>query len=332
MLPLPWFIWRFAPKAQVKQASALRIPFFAVLQSLAATSARSTIAPNRKWFIAYLLWVLLVIASAGPQWLGPPLAMPRYGRDIMLAIDLSGSMQIPDLTLDGKQTNRITVVKTIASQFIKDRVGDRLGLILFGTHAYLQTPLTFDRKTVQQMLDDATVGLAGKLTAIGDAIGLAVKRLMQVAPHNRVLVLLTDGVSNAGVISPIQAARLAAQAGVKIYTIGVGADRLVVRGMFGSQVIDPSQDLDESALKRIAQITGGLYFRAKNAQGLQQAYKTIDKLEPTHSGKRVFRPITPLFMWPLGLALLLSIWLALKQVRVPAKTTVVVEDKPRVNP
>jgi len=312
-LPLPWLVWRFLPKASIKQPGALKVPFFFALKTIVTETQMRASMPGWRLILAFIIWGLLVFAAAGPQWLGKPIAVERQGRDVMLAIDLSGSMEIPDLTLDGKKANRLAVVKSVAKKFIQDRLGDRVGLILFGTKAYLQTPLTYDRKTVEQMLGDATIGLAGKLTAIGDAIGLGVKRLLKVPDQSRILVLLTDGVSNAGVVTPLQAAKIAAKEHVKIYTIGVGADRLVINGMFGPQVIDPSQDLDEAALKQIAKITGGQYFRAKDTKALEKAYSTIDKLEPVESGKQVFRPITPLYIWPLGLALLLSFFIALRQ-------------------
>jgi Ca-activated chloride channel family protein len=193
------------------------------------------------------------------------------------------------------------VVKSTARQFIHQRIGDRLGLILFGSQAYLQTPLTFDHQTVLHMLNDTTVGLAGKHTAIGNALGLAIKQLKSRKGQSQVIVLLTDGSNNAGQIKPIQAAKMAAKLGIKIYTIGIGANRLVVNGIFGSQVVNPSASLDEQSLKHIANLTGGVFFRAQNTQDLRKVYRQLNQLEPIKGKQTKLRSITPLYPWPLGL-------------------------------
>jgi Ca-activated chloride channel family protein len=256
-----------------------------------------------------IIWCLLVSSAARPQWVGDPIALPLTGRDILIAIDVSGSMETPDFNIKGQQVNRLDVVKTTAGEFIQRREGDNLGLILFGTQAYLQTPLTFDRATVKAMLDDATIGLAGKDTAIGDAIGLAVKRLRDNNIEHRILILLTDGANTSGEVDPLKAAELAASEGLKIYTIGIGADSMQVGAsfLFGPQTINPSRDLDEKTLKTIADSTGGKYFRARDTQGLEDIYSRLDELEPRESDSEFFRPTQSLFYWPLGLALLLSL-------------------------
>ena len=190
-----------------------------------------------------MIWGILLLAAARPQWIGDPVALPVSGRDLMMAVDISGSMEIPDFTLRGEQANRLMVVKAVASEFIQRRRGDRLGLVLFGARAYVQTPLTFDRDTVQAMLGEAEIGLAGKETAIGDAIGLIIKRLKEQPHDRRVLILLTDGANTAGDISPIQAAKLAEEQDIRIYTIGVGADHMEVPSLFGSRMVNPSKGL-----------------------------------------------------------------------------------------
>ena len=224
----------------------------------------------------------------------------------MLAVDLSGSMKEKDLQLSGNPTNRLNVVKNILQDFITRRDGDRVGLILFGEQAYLQTPLTFDRKTVQQMLLESEIGLAGERTAIGNAIGLGVKRLKGLEESERVLILLTDGTNTAGDISPEQAARLAEQAGVRIYTIGVGANEMLVQTFFGTRRVNPSRDLDEKLLRTIASLTGGQYFRARSTEELAKIYQLLDELEPVERDADVFRPLKPLYPWLLAAALLLS--------------------------
>lgn len=313
-LPLPLLVYYILPAGSTRQTTALKIPFYRRLQQFAPEQKGKT-KGNVFWrTILFAVWSLLIIAAANPAWLGKPVSLPRSGRDIMLAVDLSGSMRIPDMTESGRQVDRLAVVKQVASQFIKQRTGDRLGLILFGSKAYLQTPLTYDRKTVVAMLQDATIGLAGQQTAIGDAIGLGIKRLLKYPKDSRVLILLTDGSSNAGAVTPLSAAKLAAKEGIKVYTIGLGADRLEVPSFFGNQVLNPSQDLDVSTLQTIAKTTGGKFFRAKNTKALQSIYKAIDQLEPTISDSAVFRPITTLFMWPLGIALILSFLLGLHKL------------------
>ena len=310
LLSLPFLAWRLPPATQAASA-ALRVPFYSELAHLSATASHSPPVNRRQRQLAALIYVLLVLAAMRPQWLGTAIEIPVSGRDLMLAVDLSGSMETPDLTVNGQQVDRLRVVKAVLGEFIERRQGDRLGLILFGAQPYLQTPLTFDRKTVQTLLDEAVIGLAGKEhTAIGDAIGLAVKRLRDRPAENRVLILLTDGANNAGEIDPKKAAELAAQAQIKIYTIGVGADEMEVQTLFGPRRVNPSADLDEAMLRAVAKTTGGLYFRARDTAGLAQVYQQLDQLEPVVVDKQHYRPITPLYPWPLGVALLLSVGLA----------------------
>ena len=234
----------------------------------------------------------------------------------MLAVDLSGSMEEQDFILNNQRVDRLTATKWVAGDFISRRAGDRIGLILFGTQAYLQTPLTFDRKTVVTLLNESAIGLAGDNTAIGDAIGLAVKRLGDQQTSNRVLILLTDGANTAGEVSPIKSAELAAEKNLKIYTIGIGADEMIVRSFFGSQRVNPSKDLDEETLTAIAKKTGGRYFRARDADELNQIYQILDQLEPVEKDKQYFRPKTELFYWPLGLALLLAAIISLTRLNL----------------
>ncbi|HHH44307.1 MAG TPA: VWA domain-containing protein [Gammaproteobacteria bacterium] len=307
-LPLPLLSVWLLPRAPETADAALRMPFYAALQgALGSTrSARSRL----RLLLATLAWLCLVVAAARPQYLGEPVQLPITGRDLLLAVDISGSMEIEDMVLGRKVATRLRAVKAVAGDFIERRKGDRLGLILFGDQAYLQTPLTFDRDTVRTQLDEAAIGLAGKRTAIGDAIGLAVKRLRNQPQENRVLILLTDGTSNAGSVEPLRAADIAAAEGVRIYTIGVGADERIVQGLFGSQRV-ANTDLDEKTLKAIAQKTGGRYFRARDIRGLQEIYQLLDELEPVSTDQEVFRPVHELYSWPLGVALLLSVLMAL---------------------
>jgi len=205
----------------------------------------------------------------------------------------------------------LVATKSVAGKFIERRQGDRIGLILFGERAYLQTPLTFDRKTVVTLLNESFIGLAGKKTAIGDAIGLAIKRLKDKAAESRVLILMTDGANTAGEVKPLKTAELAARSGLKVYTIGIGADAVVVRSLFGGKrVVNPSRDLDEKTLTAIAEQTGGRYFRARNTEQFEQIYALLDELEPVDQEAQVYRPFEALFYWPLTLALSLVMLLA----------------------
>lgn len=270
--------------------------------------------------LLWVAWLALLAAGARPQWTGAEVSLPATGRDLMLAVDISGSMGTEDMQLGDDFVNRLVVVKSVVNSFLAERQGDRVGLILFGTRAYLQAPLTFDLGSVQELLGDAPVGIAGGKTAIGDAIGLAVKRLRAKKEGERVLILLTDGANNVGEIAPVKAAELAASADVKIYTVGVGADEMQLKmpglfGALGSRTVNPSAELDEETLGKIAGLTGGDYFRARNTQRLQEIYATIDAMEPVSQDAESFRPVRALYHWPLALALLMSMALLLPALR-----------------
>ncbi|MFT6978093.1 MAG: Ca-activated chloride channel family protein [Shewanella psychromarinicola] len=261
----------------------------------------------------WLMWICLLLAVARPQWLGDPIELPSKGRDLMIAVDLSGSMQIEDMVINNQTVDRFTLIQHVLSDFIERRKGDRLGLILFADHAYLQAPLTLDRRSVATFLDDAQIGLVGKQTAIGEAIALAVKRFDKVDESNRVLILVTDGSNNAGNIEPDIAAQIAAKRNITIYTIGVGAEILERRTIFGKERINPSMDLDEVQLKKLANMTKGRYFRARNSEELESIYQEIDKLEPVSRDQLSYRPKSELFYWPLLMSLLISFLISLQQ-------------------
>lgn len=307
-LPLP-LLALLLPAAAEAPAAALRFPFFSALRATFDAS-RGNPRSRLRLALAALAWLLLVIAAARPQNVGETVHLPVSSRSIMLAVDLSGSMRTRDMRSGVRAISRLVAVKQVAGEFIRHRAGDRLGLILFGDEAYVQVPLTLDLGTVGTLLDEAQIGLAGRQTAIGDAIGLAIKRLRDEPAKNRVLILLTDGASNAGNVDPLKAADLAARESVRIYTIGVGADQMMMPGPFGlPQMID--SDLDEDALKAIAQKTGGRYFRATDLATLAQIYALLDKIEPVSKDQQSWRPVEELYAWPLAAALLLSVLIAL---------------------
>jgi Ca-activated chloride channel family protein len=316
LLPLPWLVRRWLSAAPRAGLQALKVPWFAQV----AGSEPGWI--KRTWLavIAGLVWTLLLLAAARPQWVGEIETLPVTGRDLLLAVDISGSMDTQDMVLDGQAVNRLTVVKRVAGEFIARRKGDRVGLVLFGSRAYLQTPLTFDTETTAILLGEAEIGLAGRETAIGDAIGLAVKRLRDDAASERVLILLTDGANTSGEVEPLQATEFAAREGLRIYTVGVGADEMMVQDFFGSRLVNPSADLDEDTLKAIAERTGGAYFRARDAAALARIYGQLDELEPVESDQEAIRPVEELFHWPLALALALALAAAVLVLRPAAAT------------
>lgn len=301
LLPLPWLARHWMKSAPDAGMQALRVPWFAMMRESAAGWMKKPLLAA----LAATAWSLLVVAAARPQWVGEIETLPVTGRDLLLAVDISGSMDTQDMFLEDKPVNRLAVVKKVAGEFIQGRRGDRVGLVLFGSRAYLQTPLTFDTETTAILLDESEIGLAGRETAIGDAIGLSVKRLREDAASERVLVLLTDGANTSGEVQPMQATEFAAREGLKIYTVGVGADEMMVRDFFGSRLVNPSADLDEETLKAIAERTGGAYFRARDAEALVNIYRQLDELEPVESDQETIRPVDELFYWPLGIAFLL---------------------------
>ncbi|MBX2881590.1 MAG: VWA domain-containing protein [Granulosicoccus sp.] len=307
-LPLPLLVRWLLPGLKQTSQRALIVPELARFSRIEAEGGGQP-ATSWLWWLALLCWILVVIAVARPQWLGEPVTSVVSGRDLMLCIDISGSMDEEDLYTGSTPRTRMDVVRTVGRDFIGRRAGDRIGLIMFGSQAYVQTPLTFDHSTVQHFLSEATVGLAGRQTAIGDAIGLGVKRLRDRPQESRVLILLTDGANSAGVVDPIEAANVAAANDIRIHTIGVGADSQNSQSPFGLRI--QRSELDEKTLQQISAATGGRYFRARNANELESIYDIIDQIEVIESDDQLFRPLTELFPWPLGMALFGSVVIAL---------------------
>jgi len=301
------------PRAPLQLPAALKVPFFQDMLAVADREKQS-ISKQSKISLLLCIWALLLLALAGPHWVGEPQPLTREGYNIMLALDISGSMEATDMLFHGRPVSRLAVVKQAAVQFVQERVGDKIGLILFGNRAYLQTPLTYDRQNVLTRIEDATVGLAGKtMTSIGDALGLAVKRLQNVPEQGRIIILLTDGANNSGVLAPLKAAELAQADNIKIYTIGLGSDTdpQAMGGLF--LAMNNSADLDEDTLKELAKMTGGRYFRATDMQSLQTIYQTINQLETVAQEEQTMRPQHDYYPWPLALALLLFMyWLGEK--------------------
>ena len=320
LLPIPWLISRFSPKHE-SDSAAIRAPFFNEWKSLNSLYPSKT--KSSQWLsiiLLWLAWICLVIASARPTWIGEPIELPNNGRDLMLAVDISGSMNTEDMPLSNGITRRVDAVKKLGAEFISRRSGDRLGLILFGSRAYLQSPLSFDVSTVSRFLSEAQIGFAGQETAIGDAIGLAVKRLKERPVASRILILLTDGRDTASSVKPLEAAQLAAELEIRIHTIGIGADKLTLPGLFGSSFgsrqINPSMELDEKTLETIARQTGGRYFRARDPQQLSQIYLLLDELEPIEQASSIYRPRQSLGHLFLTMTMILSFFLVLFKMKL----------------
>lgn len=306
VLPLPALAWWLLPPYRERRAS-VQIPFFArVAEATGQTPQKGAVVIRRQalqMIVATIIWLLIVTALAQPQRVGDAISHDVSARDIMLAIDISGSMDQTDLeTADKKMIQRLAGVKQVVDAFIARRKGDRIGLILFGTKAYIQCPFTQDLATIQSLLDQTEVGMAGEQTAIGDAVGLSIKAFEASNAQQKMLILLTDGNDTASRVPPAQAADIARQRDLVIYTIGVG---------------DPNATgenrVDFATLRTVASATGGSFFRAENGAQLEGIYADIDKLAPVKLQTETWRPKLPLFQWPLGAATLLGIaaWLIL---------------------
>lgn len=303
-LPLPWLVQRLLP-ARRSASAALTVPYGDRLVDVAQGDGRASGAAVG--WLAWAAWLLLCVAAARPQALGEPVQPPQAGRDLMLALDLSGSMSEPDMALGGQVVDRLTAAKAVLADFLERRQGDRVGLLVFGRRAYSLTPLTSDLDTVSEQLDDSVAGLAGQETAIGDAIGLAVKRLRSQPEGQRVLILLTDGVNTAGALEPAKAAELAREADVRVHTIAFGGDGAM--SVFGFQLPAPggADEIDEPTLRAIAEETGGRFFRARDTAQLAGIYSEIERLEPVERPGEAVRPRIERYWWPLAASLLLAL-------------------------
>lgn len=300
-LPVP-LLMRWWPLGR-QGGAALRVPYAAEhLQSLGQAAAGPRWGVGRA--LLWLAWASLCVAAARPQQLGEAITPPQQGRQMMLAVDVSGSMSQDDMLVGNQVVNRLTAAKAVLADFLDRRAGDRVGLLIFGDRAYTLTPLTADLTSVREQLTDSVVGLAGRETAIGDAIALAVKRLREQPEGQRVLILLTDGVSNAGVLQPLRAAELAKAEGVRVHTVAFGGDGGF--SLFGVQIAPGEDPVDEATLNRIAALTGGRAFRARNTDELAGIYAELDQLEPVKSAGPAVRPRIERYAWPLALALLLG--------------------------
>lgn len=305
LLPLPWLAARFLPAEAEGSSGALRVPA-SLVPDVAVAGAVASRGRRRTWLI-WTLWAALVVAVAGPRLVLPGIALPASGREIMLAMDLSGSMERRDFALDGETVSRLQAVKRVGADFIRRRAGDRIGLVIFADQAYVAASPTFDTQSVARALEEAGIGLVGRSTGIGDGLGLALRRLDprdagtetgQPTPTSaKVVVLLSDGANNAGQTAPRDVAALARDLGIRVHTIALGP-----RDMANA---DGEQDVvDTETLREMAEVSGGRAFRVKTTEDLVAVADSIDAIE----GGRAKAPPVPLrrdlWPWPAALALL----------------------------
>jgi Ca-activated chloride channel family protein len=315
LLPLPWLLRAWLPASEIRQL-VLAVPLLDGLNLSSKRTARTS--PRPVQLFIWLFWICLVLAACRPFLLGDPVSRTVSGRDLMLAVDISGSMSEADMTINARAASRIDVLKLVVARFIERRQGDRLGLILFGTNAYTYVPLTFDLDALGKLLADISTGLAGRHTAIGDAIGLALKSMRKQPDRHKVLILVTDGSNTAGFENPVVAARAAAQQGVTIYTIGIGSDIRTLERIYGKNSIPAGVALNERVLASIAEVSGGRYYRATNLAALEQIYVELDKLEPLEYEYQSYQPRRELYLLPLAtgmLAMLIFLLASLRQGR-----------------
>jgi Ca-activated chloride channel family protein len=299
LLPLPWLARRLLPAYRPARPAAF-VPFMKRLQRVTGTEGyRGSPAASRlrlQWILLALIWLALVAALARPQWLADPVVREEPMRDLLIALDLSGSMETPDFTDEqGELTDRLTAAKQVLDRFLEQRDGDRAGLVFFGTAAFVQAPFTADIDVVRELLDEAQVRMLGPRTAMGDAIGMAIRLFERSEVDERVMIVLTDGNDTASMVPPVRAAEIAGDNDITIHTVAMG---------------DPSaageQALDEKTLQEVARKTGGEFFRADDRAELESIYETLDGLNPRKVQTQSYRPEIELYYWPLAIAVLLS--------------------------
>ena len=315
LLLLPFVVHYLFSPLKGMHGDALHVPFLKDLANINLKSGsvwgQVNVSDSSKLSLHFwellAVFALLVCAMSRPQWVGEPIRIHSQSRDVLLVMDISNSMAEPDFVINRRPVSRLNAVKKVAGEFIDRRADDRIGLILFGTRAYLQSPITYDKAAVKQILYSMQAGMAGNSTAIGDALGLALKSLKD-SPNaqDKVIILLTDGENNDGAITLPQAIKLAKEAGVKIYTIGVGGDRRDFSSFFGLRL---GGEVDEAGLKQIADDTSGTYFRARDTESLQQVYAAIDELEPTQNEDNFVQETKEYYYIPLLAALVLGMLL-----------------------
>ena len=312
LIVLPFVIYFLLPPIKSSLSGALRVPFIDDLEKIRNKSRNSAIFGAKeklkislKFLYLFAIWVALVVALARPQYLGEPHRLKNQNRDIMLVVDISPSMQ-EAISISNNRIDRLTAVKYVISDFIEKRKNDRIGLILFGTRAYLQSPLTYDKNAIKNILQNTDAGMAGSSTSIGDALGVALKNLKDYEHNtNKVIVLLSDGISNDGYLSMTKAIELAEKEKIKVYTIGIQGKDSFMSSIFRGH----NSNIDEKSLNELSKKTNAKYFKATDFSSLENIYNEIDKLEPQNTEENVIQETEDLFYIPVLLALILSILL-----------------------
>lgn len=318
LLPLPLLIRKLIPYVPNEKDVGTSEIFFPALKRMKqafSVHSQQNDQSNRMFLLFLILtWLCLILALMQPEKVDTFRQVKNKGYDLMLAVDISASMQAVDFSNGSKILSRLDATKEVVGKFALARQGDRVGLIAFGENAYLHVPLTLDTPSVSHMLNHMVSGMAGNATAIGDAIGLSVRTLRERPEGSRVLILLTDGEDNASSIPPLEAAKLAKEYGIRIYTIGIGKKGAVPfpSSFGGYDMVEVS--MDEELLKEIAEMTGGHYFSASNQKALESIYEKIDKLEKTESDHTLFLMREPLYQYPLSLAVICFFILSIQQI------------------
>jgi Ca-activated chloride channel family protein len=300
LLPLPLVLRYLLPRHQEPQA-ALRVPFFDRLAAVLGGGTADQPAPGHRrrlqWALLMFAWLCLVAALTRPQWLEAPVSQDLPMRDLLLAVDLSGSMDTPDFSdPSGATIERLDAVKQVLTGFLQQREGDRVGLILFGSAAFVQAPFTEDLAVVQELLDEAQVRMLGPRTMLGDAMGLAINLFERSEVDERVMIILTDGNDTGSLVPPERAAEIARDQGITVHTVAIGDPQAA-----------GEQALDEATLSKVADITGGGYYRAQDRDALASIYTELDRLNPRQVETLSYRPRTELYTWPLGVLLMVAL-------------------------
>lgn len=298
MLPLPWLLRRFLPPRRQSRV-AVRVPFGNRLRQVVAkrSAGERVKRSSLRWLIPSLIWLLLLTSLARPQWIEPPVTKNLPTRDLLLLVDLSGSMSEEDFTnAAGNKVDRLMAVKEVVGDFLERREGDRVGLVVFGDAPFLQAPFSTDLGLSRRLLDETAIGMAGPRTAFGDAIGLGVGLFDQSDAPAKTIIALTDGNDTKSQVPPVEAARVAAQRDIRIHTVAIG-DPLTVG----------EEKLDEAVLRQVAEVAGGKYFFAADREGLAGIYAELDRLETREIKVISHRPRKDIFYWTLLVALLLSL-------------------------
>lgn len=301
LLPLPLLVWALLPPLR-RRSGALLAPFFKRAAQAAGTKPRhrAWIARKPLWvyITLFLCWACILAAASSPRYVSKPGKRPKTARSFLIAADISVSMAQTDWVLDGKRSSRWEAVKTIMQQFISRRKSDQMALVVFGSNAYIQAPLTTDLPMINWLMDQTEVGMAGQMTNLGDAISYSVNVLKQDTLPQKIMLLITDGVDTGTDLLPMDAAGVAKKDSVVIYTLGIGK-----AGGNGGY------DLDEHTLKGIAQATGGRYFNAMDERDLNNIYKVLDKLTPVVYQEETYKPTTLLYHYPLAAGFALGVGL-----------------------